>query len=668
MSRSEDSDDIVLDVEDAPIGLQQVYEALIHGKERVVDIFLQSLDLKNNSDNTALHVAAQHDNVEAAQLLVNKNHELLNICNERGILPIHLAALTAHRETTSYLFSVGLKDEIHSSLLKNIAGGELMLYLVNARFYDLALQLLDHNQDEEVAFNDLKSPLSLLASDPSVFPSRTHYSVPMVFIQEEMMTKSPNSTLPRPHKDQACQEILVILWKVLQVVVPPMKRISNEKLRHHQAIQLVKHFCSIMARKSTQPSEIVEPFLFGAGNGIEEIVTEILDSFPVVIGMKDRKKEYSVFHYALMYRHEKIFKILLQHQKNNIDHSTDSNGNNILHLAGYRARQDRRLDLGPGPILQMQRELQWFMEIEKLVTRQESLALNSDDKTPLMIFNEEHADLASMEIQWVTRMASACSVVASLIATVAFAAAITVPGGNNSNGLPFFSSESSFLVFAVSDALALFTSLTCVLCFLSIFTCRYGVKDFLYTLPNRVIYGLICLILSVISLMIAFSSTLFLVFAKKNPLILIPIVALTCVPVISYTFIQLPPLLDMINSTFGPGLFEKEFFRVCTLTAYKDWSQKKFPLMQEVEKFVLPQERKSKIISMSTSCTVAASLIANVAFAAAITVPGGNNSNGLPIFSNRKSFIVFAISDALALLSSITTVYRSYPFSPPAMQ
>ncbi|KAL2514191.1 Ankyrin repeat family protein [Forsythia ovata] len=333
-----------------------------------------------------------------------------------------------------------------------------------------------------------------------------------------------------------------------------MKRICNEKFRHHQAIQLVKHLRSIIAHRSTQPSSIlVESFLLGARNGIEEIVAEILDSFPAVLKMKGGD-EYSVFHYAVMYRHEKIFKIV--HQKNNIDHSIDGKRNNILHLAGYRARQDR-LDLGPGPILQMQRELQWFMEIEKLVTPQESLWLNSEEKTPLTIFNEEHADLASKEIQWVTGMASACSVAASLIATVAFAAAITVPGGNNSNGLPFFSSESSFLVFAVSDALALFTSITCVLYFLSIFTCRYGVKDFLYTLPKRVIYGLICLILSVISLMIAFSSTLFLVFAKKNPLILIPIVALTCVPVISYTFIQLPPLLDMINSTFGPGLFGK---------------------------------------------------------------------------------------------------------------
>ncbi|KAL2533233.1 Ankyrin repeat family protein [Abeliophyllum distichum] len=217
LSRSEDRDDSVHfhSVEDAPIGLQQVCDALILGKERVVDRFLRQyktsefteritasgetalmvaikggnghiinklvsltppelLDLKDNSDNTALHVVAELDNVKAAQLLVNKNHELLNICNRREILPIHLAAIRGHREMTSYLFSVGMKDEIHSSLPKDADGERLMLYLVTARFYDLALQLLGHNL--EVAFS-IRSPLKLLANDPSVFPSGTSYSI-----------------------------------------------------------------------------------------------------------------------------------------------------------------------------------------------------------------------------------------------------------------------------------------------------------------------------------------------------------------------------------------------------------------------------------------------------------------------------------------------------------
>ncbi|KAL2554018.1 Ankyrin repeat family protein [Forsythia ovata] len=150
-------------VEDAPNWLQQVYDALIHGKERVVNRFLRQyktsafkerltasgetalmvaikgghghiinklvsltpqelLALKDNSDNTALHAAAQLDNVKAAQLLLNKNHELLNFSNKNEGLPIQLAAIRGHREMTSYLFSVGIKDEIHSNLLKHADG------------------------------------------------------------------------------------------------------------------------------------------------------------------------------------------------------------------------------------------------------------------------------------------------------------------------------------------------------------------------------------------------------------------------------------------------------------------------------------------------------------------------------------------------------------------
>ncbi|KAL2533225.1 Ankyrin repeat family protein [Abeliophyllum distichum] len=217
-SRSEDSDDIVHDVEDARIGLQQVYDALILGKERVVDRFLRQyktsafteritasgetalmvaikgghghiikklvsltppelLAFKEDFGNTALHVVAELDNVKTAQLLVNKNHELLNICNRREILPIHLAAIRGHREMTSYLFSVGMKDEIHSSLLKDADGEKLVFDLVAARFCDLALQLFYHNP--ELVFDlELRSLLmELLADNPSAFPSGTHYSI-----------------------------------------------------------------------------------------------------------------------------------------------------------------------------------------------------------------------------------------------------------------------------------------------------------------------------------------------------------------------------------------------------------------------------------------------------------------------------------------------------------
>ncbi|KAL2555626.1 Ankyrin repeat family protein [Forsythia ovata] len=88
--------------------------------------------------------------------------------------------------------------------------------------------------------------------------------------------------------------------------------------------------------------------------------------------------------------------------------------------------------------------------------------------------------------------------VAALIAAVVFAAAITVPGGNNQdNGLPIFSIQNAFGIFAISDALCLFCSVSSILMFLSILTSRYAADDFLFALPNRLIIGLATLFFAI---------------------------------------------------------------------------------------------------------------------------------------------------------------------------
>ncbi|KAK4426971.1 hypothetical protein Salat_1465900 [Sesamum alatum] len=127
---------------------------------------------------------------------------------------------------------------------------------------------------------------------------------------------------------------------------------------------------------------------------------------------------------------------------------------------------------------------------------------------------------------------------------------------NNSTALPIFSTEKAFLLFVIADALALLSSVSTVLSFLSILTTHYSVNDFLYALPNRLIIGLISLFLSVTSLVVAFGSTMFLVAAQSNSLILVPIIPLACVPVALFAYLQFPPVLNMIKCTYGPSIFD----------------------------------------------------------------------------------------------------------------
>ena len=59
----------------------------------------------------------------------------------------------------------------------------------------------------------------------------------------------------------------------------------------------------------------------------------------------------------------------------------------------------------------------------------------------------------------------------------------------------------------------------------------------------------------------------------------------------------------------------------------------------------------------ASSCTVVGALIVTIMFAAVFTVPGGNGqTDGFPIFLNKKLFMVFIVSDALSLFSSSTSV------------
>ncbi|GMP93778.1 hypothetical protein CsSME_00043482 [Camellia sinensis var. sinensis] len=228
----------------------------------------------------------------------------------------------------------------------------------------------------------------------------------------------------------------------------------------------------------------------------------------------------------------------------------DESKNNALHLAGYLA-SPQQLYLRAGAALQMQRELQWFKEVEKHILPRNKEERNNKEMTPAEVFTDTHKDLVKEGEQWMKGTANACSIVAALIATVVFAAAITVPGGNNGNGSPIFNKRASFLIFGIFDAFALFSSITSVLLFLSILTSRYAEDDFLVTLPRRLIFGLLTLFLSILSTMIAFGATLYLVFEESyKAWIIIPVFVLPVIPVGFFVFLQSPLLLDMFKSTY----------------------------------------------------------------------------------------------------------------------
>ncbi|KAG6593427.1 hypothetical protein SDJN03_12903, partial [Cucurbita argyrosperma subsp. sororia] len=107
--------------------------------------------------------------------------------------------------------------------------------------------------------------------------------------------------------------------------------------------------------------------------------------------------------------------------------------------------------------------------------------------------------------------------VATLIATVVFAAAFTVPGGNDDKeGIPIFWQNKMFTVFVISDVAALVLSTTSILMFLSILTSRYAEKDFLVSLPTKLLFGLLTLFVSIACMVVAFGAAFFIAYDKTK--------------------------------------------------------------------------------------------------------------------------------------------------------
>lgn len=347
-----------------------------------------------------------------------------------------------------------------------------------------------------------------------------------------------------------------------QSYAPGIRVIYEEKLLHMQADELLKGLWEqFLLLEDTEIADLLRspsrPLFIAAQFGIVEFVTVLIRSYPDLIWKVDEESR-SIFHIAVLYRQEKIFNLIqdIGAHKDMISSYRDSNNHNILHLAGKLAPSNR-LNIVSGAALQMQRELLWYKEVEKIVQPSYKEKRDTRGRTPHMLFTEEHRELVKEGERWMKNTASSCMLVATLITTVMFAAIFTVPGGNNDDsGIPIFLKTKSFVIFAVSDAVALFSSVTSILMFLSILTSRYAEEDFLYSLPKRLILGLVTLFLSIASMLVAFGAALFIVLGQLLWFVF-PIAAVICVVVTIFGFLQLPLLADMIHASFGAGIFSR---------------------------------------------------------------------------------------------------------------
>ncbi|KAH9750728.1 ANK REP REGION domain-containing protein [Citrus sinensis] len=499
----------------------------------------QTLARLDEHGHTALYQCAGKGNLRALKVLVKYNPDLTTIRSKGDHLPVHNAAYKGHKDTFRYLLEVTHGVDIYSGN----DGARVLSYLIDANLYDVALDLLKlHPTIGRDSIDSRGIVLNKLAQKPYAFASG---SIPV----EKKLVPS-NQTKDNQNVDGDMENLIVTSKIHSKTSTPPsMKAIHEQKLAHMQTVEIVRIICKEVIW-TCHRRELKGALFTAARLGIHEFVNEFIMAYNKTANVLNEDRR-SIFDVAVLHRREKVFNLI--HRVNfttNLFLTEGNSGNNILHLAAKLVPSSEVA----GAALQMQRELQWFKAVEKLIHPDMLGDENSSNQTAREVFTEEHKELVKEGEKWMKETASSCSVVAALIITVVFAAAFTVPGGSDSRGIPNILHEPSFMIFAISDILALFSSISSVLMFLGILTSRYAEDDFLLSLPRKLIIGLVTLFFSIASMMVAFGATVHISLSHKWNLVIIPIALVGCVPVTLFVLLQFPLLLDMYSSTYGRSI------------------------------------------------------------------------------------------------------------------
>ncbi|KAK7354751.1 hypothetical protein VNO80_20226 [Phaseolus coccineus] len=332
---------------------------------------------------------------------------------------------------------------------------------------------------------------------------------------------------------------------------------NNDTALHLLALDEVHlHSCS-------HCPEITDPITINpASVGNFGFLSELISAYPNLIWEVDNKN-HSIIHTAVTSRHASIFNLIheIESQKDLIvtyfvDPSNPSSSQSnirkstLLHLAAELA-PPKQLELVSGAALQMCLEITWFEEVKKIMPPSYIIMKNSDGLTAQELFTKEHEGLRKEGEDWIKRTAEFCMLISTVITAAVFTSAINIPGGiSDETKKPNYLDKTAFLVFAISDAVAFISSATAIWIFLSIIISRYAQYDFYRSLPLKLIFGLIALFISIVCMMVAFSSSFFITYTYGLKMVpyLVSIVAM--LPLFLYIGLQYPLWLDILYSTF----------------------------------------------------------------------------------------------------------------------
>ncbi|KAL5567470.1 hypothetical protein UlMin_024045, partial [Ulmus minor] len=510
---------------------------------------------------TACQTAAENGNISMVKCMIEKDHNLLCIADSAKNIPIVNAVITGQKQMARYLYPLTLQQEV---LLSNngMHGASLMIECFYNMMFDIVFDLIEREPLLLISKSPRNCiPVAKLAYYSSLFPSGCQfkfwqqwiYNLTLYFEPIISLYKTNDATYKHTeHSHIPHNPRLALLW-------PCINHIYELKLVHIQSIELLNRMCKVIEtldENQIEEAQIRYALVEAASRGIIEYITNITKAIPK--SMWNGNFAFDIFESAIRNREAKVFSLIYGlDDKRSIANLVNSNREVLLHVTGYIA-SSRKLNLIPGVALQMQRELQWYKEVEAITREGGQMYFNKYGKTPREVFTESHKDLKIEGEVWMKNTSTSCTVVGALIFTIMFTAAFTLPGGlKQDTGFPMFLDKKLFKLFIISDAISLFSSTTSVLTFLGIISSRYAEEDFLRSLlPKIMILGLSTLFISIAAMTTAFCAVIALLFHSQLWIVLLTILLAT-IPIVLFMLLQFPLLVEIFISTYGRSIFDR---------------------------------------------------------------------------------------------------------------
>ncbi|KAM3333494.1 hypothetical protein ACQJBY_028539 [Aegilops geniculata] len=475
------------------------------------------LGSKTPQQNTALHIAAELGHAGFAEAALGVDDKLLVSKNADGDTPLHLAARAGKVDVADLLIGRAsawpAEHPHHSPAAQNGKAGEPSrsspgtaqgpLFMANkvgdTPLHEavkhgrsaVALKLLDAEPGRGHALNvKQQTPLHIAAREGLADVVAKIVSQP--WVHEKFV---PSDSVSGTALHQAVLGGHARVVEILLDATPPdqigQTDSSENNALHYAAQKNNARVVKLLLNRKVDLAykrnrDLQSPLHVAAYYGSTEAMVELLKQCPDVAEMVDSNGR-NAFHVAITSGKVDALKRLLKHVRpEEIVNRVDRAGNTPLHLAASLSRiqsallllKDRRVN----PCV-LNREGQsarsliekraateemdtYEMYLWKTLKKHEASRCKKEQLPPIATYQSLRSRRAGHD-EYYELSVGTYTLVATLIATVSFAATFTMPGGySQTDGTALHGHKAAFKIFVISNTVAMCSSIVVVFCFI----------------------------------------------------------------------------------------------------------------------------------------------------------------------------------------------------------